>query len=129
MVYCCSSATLGSPLMVCMPPAACHVEPEVSSALSISSTSFQPAFVRWYRTLTPTTPPPITATCTCVLIDAFRSFHCECDRLVSCHVAPRGALGGHFPSQFSLMHGRLKNWKLRDAGEGPQAPGDCQIAR
>src|SRR5438874_12925042 len=62
MVYCCSRATLGSPLRVCMPPAACQVEPQVSSPRSSSSTSFQPALVRWYRTLAPTTPPPITTT-------------------------------------------------------------------
>src|SRR6187200_392383 len=48
IVYCCSRATFGSPLSVCIPPAACHVEP---------------AFVRWYRTLAPTTPPPMTTTC------------------------------------------------------------------
>ncbi len=30
-MYFCSLATLGSPLIVCMPPAACQVEPEVSS--------------------------------------------------------------------------------------------------
>ena len=47
IVYCCSFATFGSPLTVCMPPAACQVEPDVSSARSISRTSFQPAFVRW----------------------------------------------------------------------------------
>src|SRR5579871_5134234 len=60
MVYCWSLATFGSPLTVCMPPAACQVDPQVSSPRSIKSTSFQPALVRWYRTLHPTTPPPIT---------------------------------------------------------------------
>src|SRR5271169_7211578 len=60
MVYCCNLATFGSPLTVCMPPAACQVDPEVSSARSISSTSFQPILVKWYSTLAPTTPPPIT---------------------------------------------------------------------
>ena len=35
-----------SPLSVCMPPAACQVEPEVSSERSISTTSFQPSLVR-----------------------------------------------------------------------------------
>src|ERR1700716_3800686 len=32
MVYCCSFATLGSLLMVCMPPAACQVEPAGADA-------------------------------------------------------------------------------------------------
>ena len=62
IVYCCRRATFGSPLSVCMPPAACHVEPAVSSRRSSSTTSVQPAFVRWYSTLAPTTPPPMTTT-------------------------------------------------------------------
>src|ERR1700751_3984556 len=62
-VYCCSFATLGSPLSVCMPPAACQVEPAVSSLRSTSTTSVQPISVRWYRTEAPTTPPPMTTTC------------------------------------------------------------------
>ena len=45
-----------------MPPAACQVEPAVSSRRSSSMTSVQPAFVRWYSTLAPTTPPPMTTT-------------------------------------------------------------------
>src|SRR6267154_1649339 len=69
MVYCCSRATFGSPLRVCMPPAACQVEPQVSSPRSISSTSFQPALVRWYSTLAPTTPPPITTTLASLFTD------------------------------------------------------------
>src|ERR1700674_2484292 len=69
MVYCCSRATLGSPLTVCIPPAACQVEPQVSSPRSISSASFQPALVRWYRTLAPTTPPPITTTLASLFTD------------------------------------------------------------
>src|SRR2546430_902116 len=72
MVYCCSRATLGSPLRVCMPPAACQVEPQVSSPRSSSSTSFQPALVRWYRTLAPTTPPPITTTRASLFTDSPR---------------------------------------------------------
>src|SRR5487761_2569573 len=72
-VYCCSFATLGSPLTVCMPPAACHVEPDVSSARSISSTSFHPAFVKWYKTLAPTTPPPITTTRAWLLMSSPRT--------------------------------------------------------
>ena len=47
IVYCWSRATFGSPLSVCIPPAACHVEPAVSSRRSSSMTSVQPAFVRW----------------------------------------------------------------------------------
>ena len=49
-------ATFGSPLRVCIPPAACQVEPAVSSRRSSSTTSVQPALVRWYSTLAPTTP-------------------------------------------------------------------------
>ena len=36
IVYCWSRATFGSPLSVCMPPAACQVEPAVSSRRSRS---------------------------------------------------------------------------------------------
>src|SRR4029077_375622 len=43
-------------------PAACQVEPEVSSSRSSSTTSVQPSLVRWYSTLQPTAPPPMTAT-------------------------------------------------------------------
>jgi hypothetical protein len=43
-------------------PAACQVEPEVSSSRSTSTTSSQPSFTRWYSVLQPTTPPPITTT-------------------------------------------------------------------
>ena len=46
--------------MVCMPPAACHVDPHVSSSRSRSSASVQPNFARWYNTEQPTTPPPMT---------------------------------------------------------------------
>src|SRR6185312_2575393 len=62
MVYFCSLATLGSPLIVCMPPAACQVEPEVNSSRSISTTSVQPCRARWNSTEQPTTPPPMTTT-------------------------------------------------------------------
>src|ERR1700690_4123183 len=68
MVYCCNLATFGSPLPVCMPPAACQVDPDVSSARSISSTSFQPILVKWYKTLAPTTPPPITTIWACLFM-------------------------------------------------------------
>ena len=64
IVYCWSRATFGSPLSVCIPPAACQVEPAVSSRARAASTSVQPAFVRWYSTLAPTTPPPMTTTWT-----------------------------------------------------------------
>ena len=47
IVYCWSFETFGSPLSVCIPPAACQVEPAVSSRRSSSITSVQPAFVRW----------------------------------------------------------------------------------
>ena len=43
-------------------PAACQVEPEVSSLRSSSTTSDQPFLVRWYSVATPTAPPPITTT-------------------------------------------------------------------
>src|SRR6201993_4293280 len=69
-VYCCSFATLGSPLSVCMPPAACQVEPAVSSLRSTSTTSVQPSSVRWYRTEAPITPPPMTTTCAEAFIQA-----------------------------------------------------------
>src|SRR3984885_8673743 len=46
-----------------MPPAACQVEPAVSSLRSTGTTSVQPSSVRWYRTEAPTTPPPMTTTC------------------------------------------------------------------
>src|ERR671911_696426 len=47
-------------------PAACQVEPAVSSVRSTSTTSDQPLCARWYSVLTPTTPPPITTTRACV---------------------------------------------------------------
>jgi len=60
IVYFCRREMLASPLKVCMPPAACQVDPEVSSLFSRSSTSLQPILARWYNTLAPTTPPPMT---------------------------------------------------------------------
>src|SRR5437763_10425383 len=41
-------------------PAACQVEPAVSSSRSSSTTSVQPSRVRWYSALQPTAPPPMT---------------------------------------------------------------------
>src|SRR5258708_4651802 len=49
-------------------PAACQVEPAASSERSMSTTSDQPFFARWYSVLTPTAPPPITTTRACGLI-------------------------------------------------------------
>src|SRR6478672_12955680 len=69
IVYCWRRATFGSPFRVCMPPAACHVDPAVSSRRSSRTTSFQPALVRWYRTLAPTTPPPMTTAWNSFFID------------------------------------------------------------
>src|SRR2546430_853750 len=43
-------------------PAACQVEPAVSSSRSSSTTSVQPSRVRWYSALQPTAPPPMTTT-------------------------------------------------------------------
>ena len=51
---------VGEGLKVVTRPAACAVDPLVSSPLSSSSTSLHPAFARWYATLHPVTPPPIT---------------------------------------------------------------------
>src|ERR1700730_4828764 len=47
-------------------PAACQVEPAVSSARSSSTASVQPLSAKWYSVLTPTAPPPITTTRLCV---------------------------------------------------------------
>src|SRR3954452_19093350 len=43
-------------------PAAWHVEPAVRTAFSMKRTSVQPASARWYATLQPVIPPPITTT-------------------------------------------------------------------
>ena len=43
-------------------PAACQVEPLVSSACSSSTTSSKPSCARWYARLQPATPPPTIAT-------------------------------------------------------------------
>src|SRR3954471_10642320 len=53
-------------------PAACQVEPAVNSVRSSKATSFQPFLVRWYRVLTPTTPPPMTNTRTWVFTGILR---------------------------------------------------------
>src|SRR6201985_1879610 len=53
-----------------MPPAACQVEPAVSSLRSTSTTSVQPNSVRWNRTEAPITPPPMTTTCAEAFIQA-----------------------------------------------------------
>src|SRR4029453_169297 len=50
-------------------PAACQVEPEVSSLRSIRTTSDQPFLTRAYSVPTPTTPPPITTTRACDFMD------------------------------------------------------------
>src|SRR4029079_6821631 len=43
-------------------PAAWHVDPAVRTAFSTSRTSVQPARAKWYATLQPVMPPPITTT-------------------------------------------------------------------
>ena len=43
-------------------PAACQVDPAVSSFFSRSRQSVQPAFARWYSAETPTAPPPMITT-------------------------------------------------------------------
>ena len=48
--------------MVWIWPAACQLEPDVSSSRSSSTTSFQPNFARWNRIEQPTTPPPMMTT-------------------------------------------------------------------
>src|SRR5206468_4094020 len=82
---CWRRATFGSPFSVCMPPAECHVDPAVSSRRSSSTTSFQPALVRWYRTLAPTTPPPMTT--------AWNSFFIDSLSIVGRHAALGDAPG------------------------------------
>src|SRR3990172_5427887 len=47
-------------------PAACHVDPEVSSDFSIRIESVQPSSARWYRRPIPMAPPPTIATRACV---------------------------------------------------------------
>ena len=54
--------TLQDPEKVGTLPAACHVEPLVSSSRSRRIASVQPRRARWYRVLTPAMPPPITTT-------------------------------------------------------------------
>jgi hypothetical protein len=43
-------------------PAACQVDPAVSSFFSSKTQSLQPALAKWYNVDTPTTPPPIITT-------------------------------------------------------------------
>ena len=54
-------------------PAACQVEPLVSSFASTKVTSVHPSFVRWYKRLHPGTPPPITTTFVSVRMAPLRS--------------------------------------------------------
>ena len=49
-------------------PAACQVEPEVSSPFSTSTESVQPSLTKWYKSPTPIAPPPITNTLACVFM-------------------------------------------------------------
>src|SRR3954454_1950143 len=44
------------------PPAALHVEPDPRASRSRSTTSRTPARLRWWATLSPITPPPMTTT-------------------------------------------------------------------
>src|SRR5436189_2911801 len=46
-------------------PAEWNVEPDVSAARSTSTTSRQPSSARWYATLVPPTPPPMTTARAC----------------------------------------------------------------
>src|SRR5271170_4907216 len=41
-------------------PAACQVEPDVSSFFSTKIVSVQPSRARWYKRLAPIIPPPMT---------------------------------------------------------------------
>src|SRR5579862_7693478 len=52
-------------------PAACQVEPAVSSSRSSSTASVQPSRVRWKRALQPTAPPPMTTTRACPFMSFF----------------------------------------------------------
>jgi hypothetical protein len=47
---------------VTISPAACQVVPEVRRSRSSTTTSFQPAWARWYATEQPMMPPPMTTT-------------------------------------------------------------------
>src|SRR5271168_192944 len=53
-------------------PAACQVEPEVSSPFSIRTVSEQPSRARWYKRLAPIMPPPTTTTRAFVFIQDLR---------------------------------------------------------
>src|SRR5580700_7320155 len=50
-------------------PAACQVEPAVSSSRSSSTVSVHPSRARWYSALQPTAPPPMTTTRAWVFIE------------------------------------------------------------
>src|SRR5262249_25524531 len=79
MVYFCSTAALDGLVSANRLPAACQVEPAVSSLRSSSTTSFQPALARGSRMAQPGTPPPITTTRAWVSIfnSVLQSERCE----------------------------------------------------
>jgi hypothetical protein len=57
-----------------------------SRDVRVSVESVQPRLARWYSTLQPITPPPMTATRTCELID-LRSIDCYA------YITDRAAIG------------------------------------
>src|SRR5256885_4884452 len=65
MLYLRKRIIVGEGLNCVTSPAAWQVDPLVSSSFSSSTTSRQPALARWYTTLVPVMPPPMTTARAC----------------------------------------------------------------